>query len=331
MSTATKEINDIPVTWRLDEIDIEASLTQPKGNGPFPAVIMVAGSGPTDRNWNSPLIPGTNGSAALLAQVLTELGYVTLRYDKRASGPHGRENAMKLTGRISMQSHTDELAGGVKYLAAQNFVDSQKIFALANSEGCIHALNYQTQENNPTFAGLILTAPPARPVGLVAHEQLAAQLNPIPGGDKWLASYDSAIADFIAGRAVNVDESLPEGLRNMLLATTNPVNQPFACELWITDPATLLKKVNVPVLVVIGKKDIQVNWQADGSVIEAISRTKKNITIAYPENANHVLKHEPRERSQLTAAEVTSSYNADNSILDKESVTIITTWLASQR
>ena len=265
------------------------------------------------------------------AHVLTDLGYVTLRYDKRASGPHGKENAMKLVGKISMQGHTDELAGGVKYLAAQNFVDSKKIFALANSEGCIHALNYQVQENKPAFAGMILTAPPARPVGLVAHEQLAFQLTPLPGGDKWLASYDSAIADFVAGREVKVDESLPDGIRNLLIGTTKPVNQPFARELWITDPAALLSKVDVPILVVIGKKDIQVNWQADGSVIEAISKTRKNITVVYPENANHVLKHESRERSQLTAAEVTASYNADTSVLDEETVTAITTWLESQR
>ena len=65
-------------------------------------------------------------------------------------------------------------------------------------------------------------------------------------------------------------------------------------------------------------------------IIEAISKTHKNITVAYPENANHVLKHEPRDRSQLTAAEVAASYNADTSVLDEETVTAITTWLKSQ-
>ena len=73
----------------------------------------LAGSGPTDRNWNSPLIPGTNGSAALLAQVLTAQNFITLRYDKRASGPHVRENMSRLMGKISMQGHREELAGGV--------------------------------------------------------------------------------------------------------------------------------------------------------------------------------------------------------------------------
>ncbi|MFN2235981.1 MAG: alpha/beta hydrolase family protein, partial [Anaerolineales bacterium] len=274
-----KIASETSISWQLDGIAMEATLTRPAGDGAFPAVIMVAGSGPTDRNWNSPLLPGTNGSAALLAGVLTKLGYVTLRYDKRASGPHGKENAMKLAGRVSMQSHVDELAGGLAYLVDQNYVDNQKIFVLANSEGCIHALNYQYQGIKPAFAGMILTAPPARPVGLVAHEQLAAQLDPVPGGDKWLASYDSAIADFVAGREVKVDESLPEGVKNLLMGTTKPVNQPFVRELWTIDPARLLRKIDVPVLVVIGKKDLQVNWQVDGSIIEAISETHKNIKI----------------------------------------------------
>ena len=44
--------SDIPVSWQVDEIEVHASLTLPAGSGPFPAIIMVAGSGPTDRNWN---------------------------------------------------------------------------------------------------------------------------------------------------------------------------------------------------------------------------------------------------------------------------------------
>ena len=64
----TKQTNETNVSWLVDDIEVKATLTVPTGNGPFPAVLMVAGSGPTDRNWNTPLIPGTNGSAALLAQ-----------------------------------------------------------------------------------------------------------------------------------------------------------------------------------------------------------------------------------------------------------------------
>ena len=163
--------DDTAVSWPVDGIDVNASLTLPRGEGPFPAVIMVAGSGPTDRNWNSPLIPGANGSAALLAQVLAGIGFIALRYDKRAPGLKGRENAMRMMGKISMQSHLDELAGGVRLLADRQDVDSNRIFVLSNSEGCIHALNYQTTATTLPFAGLVLTAAFARPTGPLARRR----------------------------------------------------------------------------------------------------------------------------------------------------------------
>ena len=329
----TENYDDISVSWLVDDIDVNASLTLPHGAGPFPAVIMVAGSGPTDRNWNSPLIPGANGSAALLAQVLAETGFAALRYDKRASGPQGRENATRLIGKISMQGHLEELAGGVRLLADRPEVDASRISVLGNSEGCIHALNYQAQAAHGDhaaalrFAGLILAAAPARPVGALARAQIAAQLAAVPGGDEMLAGYDAAMTDFVADRPVNVDSSLPEALRNIILSVSHPGNQPFARELWTTDPLALLAVVNAPVLIVIGKKDIQVDWQADGSLFEAMAQVRDNITLIYPENANHVLKHEPRGRSELTPAAVMASYSANDTSLDAEAVEAITFWL----
>ncbi|MDD1673834.1 MAG: alpha/beta hydrolase, partial [Methanomicrobiales archaeon] len=145
-----------PVSWKVDEIEVHATLTCPAGEGPFPAVIFVAGSGPTDRNWNTPLIPGTNGSGALLAEALTGTGFITLRYDKRASGPHAPENVKKLVGRISVEGHVAELAGGVNLLLSREDVNMARIFVLTNSEGCVHALNYQNQRENLPFAGMVL-------------------------------------------------------------------------------------------------------------------------------------------------------------------------------
>jgi uncharacterized protein len=322
--------NDLPVSWLVDEIAVNASLTRPEGAGPFPAVIMVAGSGPTDRNWNSPLIPGTNGSAELLSRVLTNAGFITLRYDKRPSGPQLKENAMRMAGHISMQGHLEELAGGVRLLADREDVDSSHIFVLTNSEGCIHALNYQNQAADLHFSGLVLTSPPARPIGVVAHGQIAAQLSDVPGGDQMLASYDQAIQDFTAGRPVKVDETLPEGLRNALLGITNPFNLPFARELWSTDAAKLLESVHNPVFVVLGKKDIQVTWQIDGPIFDELARTHSNVEVAYIENANHVLKYEPRPLSQLTMTEIMMSYNADTSVLDSDAAQAILAWLKNQ-
>src|SRR5579872_5509462 len=102
------------VTWQLGATSVYGTLVRPFGPGPFPAVVMVAGSGPTDRDWNSPFLPGSNGSARLIAEALAKAGIASLRYDKRASGPRARENVRALVGQLSMQSHVEELAGAVR-------------------------------------------------------------------------------------------------------------------------------------------------------------------------------------------------------------------------
>src|SRR6185437_10707746 len=101
------------VNWPLGSTTVYGTVVRPFGPGPFPAVVMVAGSGPTDRDWNSPLLPGTNGSARLLAEALAQAGIASLRYDKRGIGPHARETLPLLIGKVSMQSFADELAGAV--------------------------------------------------------------------------------------------------------------------------------------------------------------------------------------------------------------------------
>src|SRR5450631_1126397 len=172
----------LEVSWPLDATTMYGTLVRPPGPGPFPAVVMVAGSGPTDRDWNSPLLPGTNGSARLLAEALARAEIASLRYDKRASGPHAHENVPLLIGKMSMQSHVDELAGAVRVLASQAYVRSGRIFALANSEGTLHALNYQLHSPALPLAGLVLVGPPGRAVGAVVHSQLAAQAARVPNG-----------------------------------------------------------------------------------------------------------------------------------------------------
>ncbi|HEU0002830.1 MAG TPA: alpha/beta fold hydrolase [Ktedonobacteraceae bacterium] len=317
------------VNWQLDSTTVYSTLVRPSGPGPFPAVVMVAGSGPTDRDWNSPLLPGPNGSARLLAEELARAGIASLRYDKRASGPHARENIPLLIGKMSMQSHVDELAGAVRVLANQEYVRANRIFALANSEGTLHALNYQIHGPALPFAGLVLIGPPGRAVGAVAHSQLAAQAAGIPNGEALLALYDAAIARFIAGEPMAPDPSLPEGVQMLLKSLESPANLPLARELWLADAASLLRQVDVPVLVIIGKKDIQVDWQADGEPLQRAATGHENVTFLFPENANHVLKQELRPRSELAQAEAMKNYNGPDTHLDPQAMSSILEWLAA--
>jgi fermentation-respiration switch protein FrsA (DUF1100 family) len=320
-------IENEEITWQVDGIPVCGTLTRPPGDGTWPAVAFVAGSGPTDRDWNSPLVPGGNGSARLLAEALAQDRFVTLRYDKRASGPHAKENVARLAGKASLQSHVDELNGAVTTLIHRPGVDLDHIFALTNSEGGIHALNYQRQATDHRFAGLVLTAMPGRSIADTMRSQIVPQLASLPDGEVMIRHYDAAIADFLAGQPVKPDSSLPEAVRKLILSLTNPANLPFARELLDVDPARLLQDVSEPVLVVIGKKDIQVNWQADGRVLQAVATGRDNIRFVFPENANHVLKYEDKPRDHLTPAEVQATYNSEGRRLEPEAVKAIRSWL----
>jgi fermentation-respiration switch protein FrsA (DUF1100 family) len=315
------------ITWQVDGIPVCGTLTRPPGDGTWAAVAFVAGSGPTDRDWNSPLLPGGNGSARLLAEALAGDGYVTLRYDKLASGPHAKENVARLAGKASLQSHVDELTGAVAALAHRPEVDPDCIFALTNSEGGIHALNYQREARDHRFAGLVLTAMPGRSIAATMRSQIVPQLTTLPDGEVMIRHYDAAIADFLAGQPVEPDSSLPEFVKGIFLSLTNPANLPFARQLLNVDPARLLRDVPEPALVVIGKKDIQVNWQDDGELLQAAVAGRVNVSFVFPENANHDLKYEEKSRDQLTPAEVQTTYNAEGRQLDPAALKAIRNWL----
>jgi len=81
---------------------------------------------------------------------------------------------------------------------------------------------------------------------------------------------------------------------------------------------------------VIGKKDIQVDWRKDGRALETAAAGISNVTFAYPENADHVLKYESRFREELTATEVGVQYNAEGRVLDHYALSVIVEWLSQQ-
>ena len=315
------------VTWNVLGIPVYGTITVPTDKETCGAVVFVAGSGPTDRDWCSPLLPGTNGSAKLLAEALANQGFCTLRYDKLASGPHARENIPVFSGKLSMQTHHDELAGAVETIVSEKNVDKDTLFVLANSEGTIHAVNYQLQAKRNRFRGLVLTGTPGHSIGEVGRSQIASQTKSLPDAETIMNHYDEAIAAFLTGKQMVIDPSFPEGVRQLLHALENPASLPFARELWTYNLPEHLANVNEPVLVVIGRKDLQIDWQADGKALEIATAKKPAVTFAYPENANHVLKHEETPREKLTGRYIMEHYNAADAELDEEATNTIISWL----
>lgn len=126
----------------------------------------------------------------------------------------------------------------------------------------------------------------------------------LPDAETLMKQYDAAIAEFLAGKPMVIDTSLPEGKLILLLILENPTNLPFSRELWEYNLSEYVAKVNEPVLVVIGKKDLQIDWKTDGMALEIATTKKPAITFVYPEYANHVLKHEKAPRDELTGQSV---------------------------
>jgi len=318
------------VSWPLGQTLVDATVATPDGPGKYPGVVLVAGSGPTDRNWESPILPGTNGSGRLIAEELAEAGYVTIRYDKRASGPRAQQNMALLAGKVSLESHFDELNGAVLHLLGRPDVDRERLFALTSSEGAIHVLYYQTHPGVVPFAGMVLTGVPGRSLSEITNHQVETQLAALPNGDDLIAHYHVLIRKFEGDEPFVPDPELPEGFNNLVAALSAPINQPFTREFWSFRASDYIRKVTEPVLVVTGKKDIQTDWKLDGGALEEASREKENVSFYYPENANHVLKHEPTAREELTAATAMSAYNTPEAVLDAETLKTIVDWLDNQ-
>ncbi len=314
------------VTWRLDEIVMRGTLTFPAGDGPFPAVVLVAGSGPTDRDWCSPLLPGANGSGRLFAEAFADAGIASLRYDKRASGPHAAENAQVLFGKFSMRSHLEELVAAVGAIAVNDSIDSTRIVGLGNSEGALHVLHYATSPQVVPFVAIVLAAPPGRSVGKVLLTQLALLAAQVPGGAELMPDVEAAASRYEAGQAMNIDPKVPDSVKMVLASFENPANLPLARQLWGEDAAVSLCEVQIPTLVLIGRKDLQIDAVLDGEPLERAAIGKDNVTIVYPPNANHVFKEDTRPLSEIVAAPGTG-YNETGTRLDPEALDTILAWL----
>jgi hypothetical protein len=137
---------------------------------------------------------------------------------------------------------------------------------------------------------------------------------------------EAATARYEAGQPMNIDPNLPDSVKRVLASFEAPANLPLARELWDEDATVSLRKVTIPTLVLIGRKDLQIDATLDGGPLEQAAIGKDNITFAYPANANHVFKEDTRPLAEVIAAPGTG-YNETGSCLDPEALETILAWL----
>lgn len=282
-----------------------ADLTIPGPNGPLAgtllapstkasAIIVIPGSGPTDRNGDNPLgVAG--GIYRQLAEQLAAKGVATLRIDKR--GLFGSKAAIADANAVTIADYAADVRGWVKLMKARG---KPCVWLAGHSEGGLVALT--AAQDSADLCGVILLAAPGRPLGVVLRDQLKPQLPPA-----MFASTDAAIARL--ERRERVD---PATVPAPVAPLFDPSLQGFLIDLMSIDPAKLARATRLPLLIVQGETDIQVGV-GDAQLLAA---ARPDATLVVLQGVNHVWKKAGADRAINVATYKDASLTIDPMVAD---------------
>lgn len=286
----------------------EQPVTAPGPNAPLagtlidagkdaPVVVIIPGSGPTDRDGNNPL--GVKAQPyKLLAEALAARGVSTIRIDKR--GMFGSKAATLDANKVTVADYARDAHQWAKVAMAQT--GASCVWLLGHSEGALVALN---AGQDPTdLCGIIAMSAMGRKFGAVLREQLRAN----PANAPILADAERAIDELEAGRDVPATAMPP-----VLMMLFNPAVQPYLKDLMAQDSAALAATLALPLLIVSGDRDIQTPL-VDAEALAA-AQPKARLVIA--KGVNHVLKVPDNEdRAANLATYVDSNRPVATEIVD---------------
>jgi pimeloyl-ACP methyl ester carboxylesterase len=250
---------------------LAGTMLMPAGGKAAPVVLMIPGSGPTDRDGNNPM-GGKAASLKLLAEGLAGQGIGSVRIDKR--GLFGSATAIADANKVTIGDYAGDVHRWVAAIRQQT--GAACVWVLGHSEGGLVALTAAQQPAG--ICGLILVATPGRPLGEVMRAQIHANPANAPIQDQ----ADAAITALEAGKPVD-----PATLHPALAPLFRPEVQAYEIDLFSHDPAKLIAAYRGPVLIVQGSRDLQVSPDADA---RALAAADPRATLAMVAGANHVLK-----------------------------------------
>jgi len=261
--------------WRLDTPTgaLHGTLLLPPGEGRVPAALLLAGSGPSTRDGDMPQMP--HAALRRLAEALAAEGIATLRADKRGVG----ESAAAAQDEAALRpaTYAADAALWAARLAGHPRVDGVSL--LGHSEGGLIALLAAAQPMAVPLRALVLLATPGRPLGVLLREQLAPLLRP-----EMRERAFAILARLEAGEEVAEVPAL-------LAPLFRPSVQPYLRASLALDPAALLARTGLPVLIVQGGRDIQVR-EADAQALRAARPASQMLWLPH---MNHVLRDAPAD------------------------------------
>jgi uncharacterized protein len=261
--------------------------------GKSPVVLIVAGSGPTDRNGNSPLGIAPD-SYKLLASDLEHRNVASLRYDKRGVGASRAAGPSEWN--LRFDTYIDDAAAWIRKLRADGRFT--RIVVAGHSEGSLIGMVAVQQAPADAFVSL---EGAGRPIATVLREQLKPKL---PA--QLYAQADAIITSLQVGKTVaTVPSELDELFR--------PSVQPYLISWFKYDPAVEIAKLHIPVTIVQGTADVQVSM-VDA---EALHRADPSSKLVVVQGMNHVLKYAP---DTSTEAAILEGYQDSSLPVDPEVV-----------
>ena len=251
--------------------NISATIDMPE-EGSDTAVLIVAGSGPTDRNGNSGAGLNTY-SYKMLGETLAHSGYAVMRYDKRGIGgsPIPAEDIPSLV----FEDYIDDARACANFLRAEGF---ERVIVAGHSEGGLIALQLAAEEAC-CLDGVVLLCAPGYNMAEILNFQLSQQLVPAYMG--LMVKSTAIINSLKAGRMV-AQEDIPAELMSLF----HPTVQPFIISNMRYEPTELAAKCRVPMLIVSGGRDIQVSV-SNGERLHGANPAAEHRMF---ENMTHVLK-----------------------------------------
>jgi alpha-beta hydrolase superfamily lysophospholipase len=252
---------------------LPATLTMPTGTASVPAVVLVHGSGPNDRDETV----GANKPFKDLATGLASRGIAVLRYDKRTR-VHGAK-AATLTDFTVAQEVLEDVLEAVKALRAQPRIDSARVFVLGHSLGGMLIPRIGTAD--PTIAGLIVLAGAARPL----EEAMVAQTRYLAAADGTISSEEQQGIDRAAALVDSVRALKPEDAKSGRMISGAPAS--YWLDLRGYDAPSAARHVTTPMLILQGERDYQVTPEEFARWKAALG-SRRDVTFhSYP-TLNHL-------------------------------------------
>ncbi|HOO40807.1 MAG TPA: alpha/beta fold hydrolase [Syntrophales bacterium] len=258
---------------------LSGTIEIPKTGVSSTLVVMISGSGPTDRDGNIQGLQGQNNCLRYLAEALARHGIASLRFDKRGIGksvtPGLKEDELRF------ETYCEDVGCWVAY--ARSRWTFKKLFILGHSEGSLIGMAAARQVEAD---GFISVSGVGRPADLVILEQTRKQLPP-----DLMKETESIVAALKSGRTVH-------GTSPALAPLFRESVQPYLISWFRYDPAQEIAKLDMPVIIIQGTTDIQV--MADDARL--LHEANRKATLTMIEGMNHVLKAIPPDKSKQFAS-----------------------------